>query len=106
LLTPALIQVLKIRESVGVAGVVAHALDGAAAAFYEHQGFTRFRDKPEHLYYPLATFTAGLAGSSWSSIAVRGPRVALSCATAVLRLNVEVTPREKRRAIDVPRRRP
>ena len=62
LLASALIQVLKIRENLGVAVVVVHAIDEAAAAFYEHQGFIRFRDEPNHLYYPLATFAAGIGG--------------------------------------------
>lgn len=60
LLTSALMQTLKIREGLGVAVVVVHAIDDAAAAFYEHQNFTRFRDVPHHLYYPLATFAAAL----------------------------------------------
>jgi GNAT superfamily N-acetyltransferase len=63
LLTSALMQVLTIRQSLGVAVVVVHAIDDAAASFYEHYGFTRFRDEPSHLYYPLATFEmAILAG--------------------------------------------
>ena len=63
LLTSALIQILTIRESIGVAVAVVHAIDDAAAAFYEHQGFTRFRDQPHHLYYPMVTFEAALAES-------------------------------------------
>jgi GNAT superfamily N-acetyltransferase len=60
LLYSALIQVLRIRERLGVSAVVVHAIDDAAANFYEHYGFTRFRDAPRHLYYPLATFAASL----------------------------------------------
>jgi GNAT superfamily N-acetyltransferase len=60
LVVSALNTVLSIRESLGVAVVVVHALDDDAAEFYEHQGFTRFRDEPNHLYYPLATFEAAL----------------------------------------------
>lgn len=60
LLTSALVQILKIRESLGVAVVVVHAIDDAAAAFYEHQGCTRFRDESTHLYYPLQTFAAAI----------------------------------------------
>jgi GNAT superfamily N-acetyltransferase len=63
LIVSALDRVLTIRESIGVAVVVVHALDEEAAAFYEHQGFTRFRDEPNHLYYPLATFEAAIAAS-------------------------------------------
>ncbi len=62
LLTSALMQVLKIRENLGIAVVVVHAIDDAAAAFYEHLGLTSFRDEPHHLYYPLATFVAGANG--------------------------------------------
>lgn len=60
LLYTALIQILKIREHLGVSSVVVHSIDDAAATFYEHLGFTRFRDEPRHLYYPLATFEASL----------------------------------------------
>jgi GNAT superfamily N-acetyltransferase len=63
LLTSALIQILTIRERMGVAVAVVHAIDDAAAAFYEHQGFTQFRDQPHHLYYPLVTFEAALASA-------------------------------------------
>lgn len=63
LLTSALIQIFTIRERIGVAVAVVHAIDEAAAAFYEHQGFTRFRDQPHHLYYPMVTFEAALAES-------------------------------------------
>ena len=63
LLSSALMQILTIRESIGVAVAVVHAIDDAAAAFYEHQGFTRFRDQPHHLYYPMVTFEAALAES-------------------------------------------
>jgi hypothetical protein len=44
----------------GVSAVAVHSIDDAAASFYEHHGFTRFRDEPGHLYYPLATFEASL----------------------------------------------
>ena len=60
LLYSALVQVLRIREHVGISVVVVHAIDDAAAKFYEHNGFTPFRDEPHHLYYPLATFEASL----------------------------------------------
>jgi GNAT superfamily N-acetyltransferase len=60
LLVSALTRILAIQERVGVAVAVVHAIDEAAAAFYEHNGFTRFRDEPLHLYYPLSTFEAGL----------------------------------------------
>ena len=60
LLTSALVQVLRIRETLGIAAVVVHAIDERAATFYERQGFTRFRDEPNHLYLPLATFAGGL----------------------------------------------
>jgi GNAT superfamily N-acetyltransferase len=60
LLISALNTILTFRESIGVAVVVVHALDDEAATYYEHQGFTRFRDEPNHLYYPLATFEAAL----------------------------------------------
>jgi GNAT superfamily N-acetyltransferase len=60
LLVAALTRVLAVREQLGVAVVVVHAIDDAAAAFYEHQGFVRFRDEPNHLYLPLATFETGL----------------------------------------------
>jgi GNAT superfamily N-acetyltransferase len=61
LLYSALVQVLRIRERVGVTAVAAHSIDDAAASIYEHFGFTRFRDEPRHLYYPLATFEASFA---------------------------------------------
>jgi GNAT superfamily N-acetyltransferase len=60
LLSAALGRVLIIREALGIAVAVVHAIDEAAAAFYEHQNFTRFRSEPNHLYYPLATFVAGI----------------------------------------------
>lgn len=60
LLVFALDRVLAIRDAIGVAVVIVHAIDDAAASFYEHHGFTRFRDEPHHLYYPLATFAASL----------------------------------------------
>jgi GNAT superfamily N-acetyltransferase len=63
LLFAALRRILIIREGLGIAVAVVHAIDDAAAAFYEHQGFTRFRDQPHHLYYPMATFDAALAES-------------------------------------------
>ena len=62
LLTSALIKILTIREEIGAAVVVVHAIDDAAASFYEHQGFTRFRDQPRHLYYPLVTFKGSVGG--------------------------------------------
>lgn len=61
LMVSALAQVVTIGETLGVAVVVVHAIDDEAAAFYEHQGFTRFRDEPHHLYFPRATIMAGLA---------------------------------------------
>lgn len=61
LLVSALTQILTIRDRLGIAVAVVHAIDDAAAAFYEHQGFTRFRDHPHHLYYPLATFERAIA---------------------------------------------
>ena len=61
LLTSALMQVVAIRESLGVAVVVVHAIEDAAARFYEHYGFTPFRDVPGHLYYPLATFEMAMS---------------------------------------------
>ncbi len=60
LLTSALVQVLKIRETLGIAAVVVHAIDEGAATFYERQGFTRFRDEPTHLYFPLSVFALRL----------------------------------------------
>jgi GNAT superfamily N-acetyltransferase len=60
LLATALKQVLAIRESLGVTVAVVHAIDEQAAQFYEHFGFTPFRDEPYHLYYPLKTFEATL----------------------------------------------
>lgn len=60
-LVSALARVLSVSQQIRVAAVVVHAIDDAAAAFYAHQGFTPFRDEPNHLYLPLATFAAGLA---------------------------------------------
>jgi GNAT superfamily N-acetyltransferase len=60
LLVSALKRVLAIREQLGVAVVVVHALDETAARFYEHHGFIRFRDEPLHLYFPLSTLVAEL----------------------------------------------
>ena len=48
------------REDIGISVVVVHAIDEAAAAFYQHQGFTQFRDEPFHFYYLLAKIAAGL----------------------------------------------
>jgi GNAT superfamily N-acetyltransferase len=55
-----LTKVLRIREDIGISVVMVHAIDEAAAAFYQHQGFTQFRDEPFHFYYPLAKIAAGL----------------------------------------------
>jgi hypothetical protein len=61
LLYSARVQVLRIRERVGVTAVTVHGIDDAAATFYEHFGFARFRDESRHLNHPLATFEATLA---------------------------------------------
>ena len=61
LLFAALGRTLIIREGLGIAVAVVQAIDDAAATFYEYQGFTRFRDQPHHLYYPLVTFEAASA---------------------------------------------
>jgi hypothetical protein len=61
ILYSALVQVLRIRERVGVTAVAVHGIDDAAATFSEHFGFTRFRDESRHLYYPLVTFETPLA---------------------------------------------
>jgi GNAT superfamily N-acetyltransferase len=63
LLVSALTRVLTLSEQLGIAVVVVHAIDDEAASFYEHQGFVRFRDEPNHLYYPLATFAAAIAAT-------------------------------------------
>lgn len=63
LLVSALARVLSVRQQVGVAVVVVNAIDDAAVAFSAHQGFTPFRDEPNHLDLPLATFAAGLTAS-------------------------------------------
>lgn len=60
LLVAALNAILDLSNWVGVAVAIVHALDENAAAFYEHLGFTRFRDQPDHLYYPLASYARGL----------------------------------------------
>ena len=60
LLLAAFMKVLRIRDEIGIAVVVVHAIDEAAAAFYQHHGFTQFRDEPFHFYYPLATLESGL----------------------------------------------
>lgn len=62
LLISALMQILTIRDRLGIAVAVVHAIDDSATSFYEHLGFTRFRDHPHHLYYPLATFERAIAG--------------------------------------------
>jgi len=63
LLVSALNRIFALSAQLGIAVVVVHAIDDDAAAFYQHQGFTRFRDEPGHLYYPLATFEAALVSS-------------------------------------------
>lgn len=60
LVSAALFETLAIRDRLGISVAIVHAIDEAAASFYEHQGFTRFRDEPNHLYYPLAHFEAVL----------------------------------------------
>lgn len=60
LIFEALRLALIISQRAGVAGVVVHALDEDAARFYEHQGFTRFRDEPHQLYYPLKAYIQAL----------------------------------------------
>jgi GNAT superfamily N-acetyltransferase len=60
LLIAALARSLRLSGEVGVAVVVVHALDNEAARFYTHQGFTPFKDEPNHLYYPIATIAAAL----------------------------------------------
>lgn len=39
-------------------GVVVHAKDASAAAFYRHYGFLPFADDALHLYLPMATLAA------------------------------------------------
>jgi hypothetical protein len=55
--------ILTIRATLGIAVVVVHAPDDDATTFYEHLGFTRFRDEPNHLFIPLATFETVLGES-------------------------------------------
>jgi GNAT superfamily N-acetyltransferase len=64
LIVSALTHVLALSEQLGIAVVVVHAIDDEAASFYEHQGFVRFRDEPNHLYYPLVTVASALASIS------------------------------------------
>jgi hypothetical protein len=63
LLVSALRLILTIRTTLGIAIVVVHAPYDDPAKFYEHQGFTRFRDEPNHHYMPLATFETVLGES-------------------------------------------
>ena len=63
LLFQALCRSLILSVEVGAAVVVVHASDANVARFYEHQGFTRFRDEPHHLYYPLNTFARAVPPS-------------------------------------------
>ncbi len=60
LIAAALRRILDLSEALGIAAIVVHAIDEGAARFYEHQGFTPFRDEPSHLYYAVATFERAL----------------------------------------------
>lgn len=44
---------LKARQQVGAWALIVDAKDSTARAFYEHYGFTAFRDAPLSLYLPL-----------------------------------------------------
>lgn len=61
LLIDALRRAQDVATVAGAAVVVVHAKDGAAG-FYEHHGFQPFVDEPEHLFLPMATVAAMLAG--------------------------------------------
>ncbi|MBA2518220.1 MAG: GNAT family N-acetyltransferase [Chloroflexia bacterium] len=60
LLVAALNEALAVSQQLGATAVVVHALHEHAATFYQHHGFTRFRDMLNHLYVPLETFVQGL----------------------------------------------
>jgi predicted N-acetyltransferase YhbS len=55
LLLDALERSLHLSASLGVHAVKVDALDDSAAAFYRKYGFTPMRDKPLHLFLPIAT---------------------------------------------------
>lgn len=55
LLTDALKRAYLNRTTVAAMAVVVDALDESAGAFYEHYGFSRFKDRPLRLYLPMAT---------------------------------------------------
>ena len=61
LLRDALVRSVAAGEHVGIRGVVVHAIDEAAAQFYERHGFTSLTDEPRTLMMTLATIRASRA---------------------------------------------
>lgn len=81
LIFEALYRSLALSAQIGAAVVVVHASDANVARFSEHQGCTRFRDEPLHLYYPLKTFARAVPPSP--GIEGAGRRLSLmACAYA------------------------
>lgn len=55
LLAHALRACTRVSKEIGIELVVVHAIDEAAAEFYEKYGFTRFVDHPHSLMIPVKT---------------------------------------------------
>lgn len=60
LLRDALGRILTVSETVGCAAVLVHAIDGAAARFYQRYGFEPFPSSGRTLFLPMETLRRGL----------------------------------------------
>ena len=58
LIADALKRTWKASENVPVQGVVVHAMDDRAAAFYRHHGFLAFPNESLHLFLPMKSVAA------------------------------------------------
>jgi GNAT superfamily N-acetyltransferase len=58
LLRDALIRVARTSRQIGIRAVVVHAIDDAAASFYEHHGFRPLSSEPRTLMVTLADIRA------------------------------------------------
>lgn len=55
LLMDALLRAREVATQVAAVAVIVDAKDEAGASFYQHYGFSRFRDLPLRLFLPMAT---------------------------------------------------
>ncbi len=64
LLGDALSRCLGLAEQVGIHGVEVDAIDEEARTFYQKHGFICLLDNPLHLFLPIATIKASIAGKA------------------------------------------